>query len=113
MFLDLPLGHTTGPPNDPEYQRFALMEGLHAAHDMPKPEIVDLPYRWVDDEWKADPLSWSRRRQDAGESGQRAGDTRTARNDEPVYQNDADRAAADATAWDNQCQVCLGLPTPD
>ncbi|MEM8922275.1 MAG: hypothetical protein AAGD35_02160 [Actinomycetota bacterium] len=71
--------------------------------------IVDLPYRFVDDDWKADPLSWSRRQQNAGLSGQSAGDTRGGRTDQPVYQSDADRIAAEAFDPEEQCLTCLGI----
>jgi D-proline reductase (dithiol) PrdB len=110
VFVDLPLGHTTGVPGDPSGQRQLLRDGLAAAHAMTEPgTIVDLPYRYVDDRWKADPLSWSRKRQNAGKAGTPAGDTRTTRSAEPRYQNDDDRAAAEAVGWDEQCQVCLGI----
>jgi len=109
VFLDVPLGHTTGGPNDPDGQRRILIDGLTAAAALDGPGIVDLPYRWTDDDWKADPLSWSRNRQDGGQSGTPAGDTRTERSAEPVYQTEADRAAADAVPWDDQCLVCIGI----
>ncbi|MEM7276093.1 MAG: hypothetical protein AAF547_23670 [Actinomycetota bacterium] len=109
-FVDLPLGHTTGGPNDPDGQRRILIDGLTAAEAMVEPgTIADLGYRWRDDDWKADPLSWSRRRQEAGRSGQAAGDTRTDRSPEPVYQTEADRATAARVSADEQCLVCLGL----
>ena len=75
--------------------------------------IVDLPWRWRDDDWKTDPLSWSRKRQDRGRSESRSGgDTRTARSDQPVYQSEADQTAAEAVAFDDQCLVCLGIDAP-
>lgn len=119
MFLDVPLGHTTGGPNDPETQRAILQAGLQAGFGagpddetaMTEPgTIVDLPWRWRDDDWKTDPLSWSRRRQDSGQSGSPSGsDTRTARSDQPRYQSEADQAAAEAVSFDDQCRVCLGI----
>jgi D-proline reductase (dithiol) PrdB len=112
VFVDLPLGHTTGLPHDVEGQRRLLTEGLAAAHALAEPGIVDLPYRYVDDDWKAAPLGWSRKRQTGGRSSKPAGDSRTARSDEPVYQNEDDRAAAEAVAWDDQCLVCVGIDQP-
>jgi len=110
VFVDLPLGHTSGAPNDPVGQRQLLTDALVAGFRIAEPgRIVDLPFRWVDDEWKASPLSWSRSAQDGGTSGADAGDTRTIRSDEPIYHNEADRVAATDTPWDEQCQVCLGL----
>ncbi len=111
--MDGPLGHTTGAPHDPEGQRQLLLDGLRAGHAIDEPgTIVDLPYRWHDDEWRADPLSWSRTRQDTGQTGVPAGDTRTSRSPQPQYQSDDDRTAAASVSWDDQCKVCLGLDRP-
>ena len=112
VFVDLPLGHTTGLPHDVEGQRTILTEGLAAAHALTKPGVVDLPYRYVDDDWKANPLGWSRKRQSSGSASKRSGDSRTGRSSEPQYQSDADRQAAEAVAWDDQCLVCVGLDGP-
>ncbi len=110
VFLDLPLGHTTGPPNDAETQRRILVDGLTAGAAIAETgTIVDLAYRWKDDDWKADPLSWSRKRQDRGETSSPAGDTRSGRSADPRYQTDDDRVAAEQTDWDDQCLVCLGV----
>ncbi len=109
VFLDLPLGHTTGPPNEPETQRRILSEGLIAGMALSNPGIADLPYRYIDDDWKADPLSWSRRRQEAGATKKAGGDTRTDRSDEPQYQSDDDAAAAAAVRHEDQCLTCIGL----
>jgi hypothetical protein len=106
----VPLGHTTGGPDDPETQRRILVDGLTAGAGIPEPgTIVDLGYRWRDDAWKADPLSWSRKRQAEGRTSQPGGDTRTGRSDEPRYQSHDDRLAAEAVGWDDQCLVCLGI----
>ncbi len=100
MFVDLPLGHTAGPPNDPETQREIVTRALElgAAMTPPAPgepgRIVDLDLRWHDDAWKANPLSWSRAQEDAGASGSDAGDTRTSRSDQPQWQDPDDEAAA-------------------
>jgi hypothetical protein len=124
VFLDLPLGHTTGLPGDREGQRRILSQGLTAAAAMTEPgSIHDLDFRFVDDDWKAEPLSWSRKRQEragsapeppsaaAGES--LPADTRTPRSDEPVYQTPEDAAAAAQVDWDSQCLVCIGLAPPE
>ncbi|MEM9893576.1 MAG: hypothetical protein AAF962_22200 [Actinomycetota bacterium] len=113
MFVDLPLGHTTGLPGDVDGPRRLLVEGLTAGVAMTAPgSIHDLPYRYIDDDWKRDPLSWSRRQQDEGRSGSSAGDTRTGRRAEPVYQSEADREAAASTDWADQCLSCLGVDQP-
>ena len=75
--------------------------------------IHDLPYRYVDDDWKAQPLGWSRKRQDSGRSRSSSGDSRTDRSDQPVYQNDDDRQAAEAIGHTEQCLSCIGLPPQD
>jgi hypothetical protein len=109
-FVDFPLGHTTGGPNDPDGQRRILIDGLEAAAAMTVPgTIVNLDYRWRDDAWKADPLSWSRKRQDSGQTARPAGDTRTGRSGQPRYQSEDDRTAAEERNWDEQCLVCLGI----
>jgi len=114
VFIDLPLGHTAGAPNDPVGQRQLLTDGLVAGFAATEPgSIVDLPFRWIDDDWKAEPLSWSRSAQNDGTSGLPAGDTRSTRSPDPVYHDDADRAAAEATDWEEQCRVCLGLSAED
>ncbi len=114
IFVDLPLGHTAGLPHDVDGQRRILVEGLEAGHAMTEPGTIhDLPYRYVDDDWKANPMGWSRRRQTSGQTGGSSGDSRTGRSPEPVYQKDEDRVAAEAVDWDDQCLVCLGLPDPE
>ena len=112
VFVDLPLGHTTGLPNDVDGQRTLLTEGLSAASALTGPGVVDLPYRYVDDEWKAAPLGWSRKRQSSGRASKPSGDSRTGRSAEPQYQSDDDRQAAEAVDWDDQCLVCVGLDGP-
>jgi len=114
VFVDLPLGHTSGAPDDPVGQRQLLTNGLAAGFQITKPgQIVDLPFRWVDDDWKASPLSWSRRRQVQGVTSESAGDTRSHRSDQPYYHNDVDREAAAGVTWDEQCASCLGIARPD
>jgi len=56
--------------------------------------IADLDLRWHDNAWKKNPLSWSRRQENAGASGRDAGDTRTGRSAEPQWQHDEDRIAS-------------------
>lgn len=84
---------------------------MAAGHAIAEPgTIVELDYRWVDDDWKAAPLSWSRKQQSAGSSGSDAGDTRTDRSKTPVYQSAADEALADERSHEEQCRTCIGLP---
>jgi hypothetical protein len=110
VFVDLPLGHTTGLPHDTSGQVTLLTDGLVAAHRLTEPgSIIDLPYRYVDDVWKAQPLGWSSARQREGTTAESTDDRRAARSPEPKYQTEADRAAAEQVEWDQQCRVCVGL----
>ena len=109
MFVDAPLGHTAGPPNDPEMQRQILTEALVGGVEMTEPGVIRLPYRWHNDGWRSDALGWSRKRESAGGAKSLAGDTRQDRSEEPKYQNEADRQAAQAISNDDQCLTCLGL----
>ncbi len=100
VFVDLPLGHTAGPPNDEAMQHHIVTTAIDLGVAMTKPEpgdpgrIIDLDLRWHDNEWKENPLSWSRRQEDAGNSGGDAGDTRTGRSDQPQWQRAEDETAA-------------------
>lgn len=105
-FVDAPLGHTAGPAHEPGLQRRFVEAALQTAVTATGPgTIVDLPYRWHDDAWRANPLSWSRSNTDGGDGG----DTRSPRSTEPRYQTEDDRAAAEARSHDEQCRVCIGL----
>lgn len=102
VFVDLPLGHTAGPPNDPATQQRIIDDALRLGAAMTRPadgesgRIVDLDLRWHDNAWKQNPMSWSRSQEDAGESGSDAGDTRAGRSDQPQWQRKEDEIAARA-----------------
>jgi hypothetical protein len=119
VFLDVPLGHTSGPPGDREMQRHVVCRALELATEMMVPPTIEnLDLRWHHDDWKSKPLSWNRTREDAGpaaESGasSKTLDTRTPRTDEPQYQTDEDRRAAVAVDPDQQCLTCIGLQPMD
>jgi hypothetical protein len=82
-FLDFPLGHTTGKPDDPELQVAILRAALDAFEGLRAPGAVEmLPFRWDDDAWK--------------ESAFRGGDDRKPRHDSPQFQTDEDRRRAEA-----------------
>lgn len=87
-FLDFPLGHTTGKPDQPELQREILVRALDAFRSIRQPGGIEmLPFRWSDDEsWKDEAMA--------------GGDERLPRYDTPQYQNDEDRERAEA------CEVC-------
>ena len=92
-FLDFPLGHTTGKPNQPELQRKILADALSSFEAMTVPGSVRaLPYRWSDDEgWKDRAFA--------------EGDERKPRHDTPQYQEEEDRRRAVA-GGSPSCAVC-------
>ena len=77
VFLDFPLGHTSGKANEPELQYSIVRDALRALEEMKEPGTVKiLPYRWSDDEsWKNLPDS----------------DSRLPRSPEPQFQSEEDR----------------------
>lgn len=93
VFLDFPLGHTTGKPHEPELQRAIMLEALDAFRTMTEPgSIKTLPFRWSDeDEWKTTAMM--------------EGDSRTPRHDTPQYQTEEDRLRAEANTSET-CPVC-------
>ncbi|MBF2760643.1 MAG: hypothetical protein ISN28_10320 [Ectothiorhodospiraceae bacterium AqS1] len=84
VFLDFPLGHTTGKPGDPSLQREIMLAALDALRTIDTPgTILTLPHRWdEDDAWK--------------KAAENEGDLRSERTDEPQYQRESDRIAAQA-----------------
>ena len=92
-FLDFPLGHTAGKPNEPELQRRILVEALSSFETMTAPgSMKDLPFRWSEDEeWKAKAFA--------------EGDERTPRHDTPQYQDEEDRRLAEE-GGSRSCPVC-------
>lgn len=114
VFVDAPLGHTSGPPGDSEMQLHIVRSALGAAAAMTAPGTIhDLDLRWHHDRWRAEPLSWSRSRDadtspDAGDA-RPPRDTRGRRDPNPVYQSASDRVAAAAVDPDAQRRVCLGI----
>lgn len=90
-FLDFPLGHTTGAPNDPETQRGILADALSAFSSMTAPgSVAMMPYRWPGGEaWK--PKAFAE------------GDERRPRLDTPQYQCEEDKRLAEGAP---ACPVC-------
>jgi len=92
-FLDFPLGHTAGKPNDPELQRRILVEALSSFETMTAPgSVTELPFRWSEDEsWKDKAFA--------------EGDDRKPRYDTPQYQDEEDRRRAEG-GGSPACPVC-------
>jgi len=99
VFTDFPLGHTAGPPGDPETQLAIARAALEAVTSSDGPgTIVPLPYEWGSD-WK--------------EAARNEGDIRTPRYDTPQYQSDDDRrAAVEAHGETVACTVCAPGSVP-
>lgn len=106
VFLDFPLGHTAGRPDDLPGQRHIMIDTLRALDRINVPgTIMPLGYRWSEDEtWKD--TAMRPRRTERGEDGEpgeeRATDDRVERFDTPQYQYDADRDDADPA-----CPTCV------
>lgn len=113
VYIDYPLGHTSGKPNDKAGQRRILLGALRALESAQQPGvIVDLNERWSDDaSWKdrvmrPEPKSAhseaNAQAADAGSADHK--DDRVLRYTTPQYQNDDDALAADAA-----CPSCIWL----
>lgn len=92
-FLDFPLGHATGKPDEPELQRQILVDAISCLESMTAPGSINtLPFRWSEDEgWK--PKAFA------------GGDDRLPRHDTPQYQDEEDRRRAEGVG-PPACPVC-------
>lgn len=105
VYLDFPLGHTAGKRDDPALQRKIMIDTLSMLDGIQIPGTFRrLPYQWQsDDAWKDTVM---RPQPDGGrESGMR--DDRVARHEQPQYQNEADRLAAERALQTGQCPGCI------
>jgi hypothetical protein len=91
LFLDYPLGHTAGKPDQPELQDSIIEAALRAFETMESTGSVDrLPFHWAeDDSWKDSVM----RPRPGGEAGH--SDDRSERSGDPQYQLESDRQAAE------------------
>ena len=101
VFLDFPLGHTAGKPNDPQGQLAIMQHTLKAFASLSSPgEIKHLPFTWhPDDAWKDNVMRPQRR---ADKADRQHADDRVARHASPQYQTAADEAMADP-----RCPTCV------
>jgi len=99
VYLDFPLGRTAGKAGDAAMQRDVMRAALARLRDAETPgEIVELPYRWAENEdWKF-PVAQPRKARE----GQTHQDDRSARLDTPQYQTVQDAALADPA-----CPTCI------
>lgn len=102
VYLDYPLGHTTGKPEDPDNQRDIMQAALMAFENISSSgEIVPLEFSWqADDSWKDKVM----RPRQAGAQNHPSEhqDDRVERWPTPQYQNEADAQAADPA-----CPTCI------
>ena len=90
-FLDYPLGHTAGRPNEPGEQREIVRAALELFDSATEPgQIVALPHRWPT-EWKAKARELS--------------DKRSERFDSPQFERPADATAVADFAIDDPMTV--------
>ncbi len=83
VFVDYPLGHTTGQPFDSQNQHDIVSDALRCFETIQTPgEIVDLKYQWPEANWRSTAMQAD------------DGDTRSARDESPQWQYDADRVLA-------------------
>ena len=88
VFVDYPLGHSSGKPDDPADQYAVLRAAVNAFVAIGEPgRILRLPNRWdAGEAWKQAAASAS------------GGDTRQSRDESPRYQFEADKLAAESGA---------------
>jgi len=93
-FLDFPLGHTAGRPDELAEQIEIMRTALGVFATSGRGEITALPFEWsTDHSWKSEVMA-----------GGEAGDDRVERFSEPQYQS-----AADAAIADPECASCIWL----
>ena len=103
VYLDFPLGHTAGKAEDKAGQRKIMIDTLSALDTIGVPGTIrELAYAWATtDDWKASVMR--------PDSSGRHADARTDRNDEPQYQLNSDRQAAEAVLASGGCSTCYLL----
>ncbi len=98
VYLDYPLGHTAGKPNDHENQRSIMRDTLRAFEDIDSPGAI----RTLEYEWSSD-HSWKDSVMRPDKSGA-SSDARVERYATPQYQ-DSD----DETLVEEGCPTCVFL----
>ena len=124
VYLDYPLGHTSGKPHEPELNLHILRDTFAAFAQLRVPgSMAHLPHRWsASDRWKDKVFAPSTKATDlpecatpdSPEAPQDASsgcyeDDRIERHPTPQYQTDEDAAAALASHDGEECLVCAGI----
>jgi len=106
-YLDFPLGHTAGKPNQPRLNRDIVRDALNAFETLKQPgQVSMLPYQWADDDaWKDGVM---RPRSPVAKHD----DSRVERDATPQYQTEQDRALAEAELARGGCATCVWLDDP-
>ena len=99
VFLDYPLGHTAGPPNEPHTQLAIARSALSAFTSITEAGGV----HYLDHVW---PHDWK-------DEARALADHRSPRHDTPQYQSEADRlAAVDQYGEELACSACAFSEVP-
>jgi hypothetical protein len=107
VFVDFPLGHTTGKPGDAEVTIEIVRSALDLTSISEREQLVDLPLRWAQsDDWK-DSAFGPKLDPDTGEM--LYADDRTERLGSPQFQSADDEAVAVSTHRRRECEVCAGI----
>jgi hypothetical protein len=93
VYLDYPLGHTSGKPHDPMLQDQIIEAALSAFETIETSgTLLELPFRWAEsDDWKDSVM------RPRGVSDGAHRDDRASRSLEPQYQTEQDRLMAEGT----------------
>ena len=105
-FVDYPLGHTAGKPDEKEQQLHLLKNALSAFSRLSKPgSILMLPETWdSDDSWKEEVMRPSKKNDSS-----KSADNRLERFDTPQYQCDLDKELAESSFEVDGCPTCVFL----
>lgn len=113
VYLDYPLGHTSGRAFEPELNLQILRDTLEAFETLEVAgSMAHLPYRWSStDDWKDKVFAPVPEDSAGGSSSGTDGyeDDRVARHDTPQYQTDEDATLAHAHHDGEDCLVCVGI----
>ncbi len=127
VYLDYPLGHTAGRPNDPQINSAIMTDTLAAFEALDVPgSMTHLRYRWADsDDWKKKVFApqdgeWGESAADGAAANGAAGaasavppgdylDDRVERHDTPQYQTQLDADTAAELHSEQECLVCAGI----
>ena len=100
VFLDYPLGHTAGPPGEPDTQLDIMRTALGGFEEITESgDFRVLDQQWPEGEWKPKARELS--------------DKRSERHDTPQYERPEDEQAAIAAhGADVACEVCAPEAVP-